>query len=189
MSTPISLKDRHSDATQKLILETAIELLEAGSVSNVTARAVAKHAGMSERTVFRYFATRDDLLDAIAAEAAARMQSPPPPATIDELLDYPKPLYRSFEEKAALVTGVLHTDLFHRVRLTAAGARWSTVEKLIDERMSGRPRKERRLLATNVNYFLSATTWHYYRSRFELSPEDSIGAAKAAIRALLDAHS
>src|SRR6478672_12330292 len=179
MSTPISLKDRHSDATQKLILETAIELLEAGSVSDVTARAVAKQAGMSERTVFRYFATRDDLLDAIAAEAAARMQPPLPPATIDELLDYPKPLYRSFEEKAALVTGVLHTELFNRVRVAAAADRWSAVEKLINERMPGRPKKERRLLATNVNYFLSATTWNYYRTRFELSPEDSIAAAKA----------
>jgi len=185
MSTPISLKDRHSDATQQLILSTAIELLEAGSVSDVTARAVAKHAGMSERTVFRYFATRDDFLDAIAAEAAVRMQSPPPPATIDELLDYPKPLYRSFEDRAALVQGVLHTELFKRVRVTAAGERWTAVAKIIEAAVPERAKKERRLLATNVNYFLSATTWHYYRTRFELSAEDAIAAAKAAIRALL----
>lgn len=185
MSTPISLKDRHSDATHGLILATAIELLEAGSISNVTARAVAKQAGMSERTVFRYFATRDDLLDAIAAEAAARMQSPPPPATIDDLLDYPKPLYRSFEDKAALVKGILHTELFNRVRVTAAAERWSAVTRLIDEALPDRSRKERRLLATNINYFLSATTWNYYRTRFELSTEDTIAAAKGAIRALL----
>ena len=49
MSSIISLKDRHTDATRELILATAIELLEKAGVTDLTVRSVAKAAGMSER--------------------------------------------------------------------------------------------------------------------------------------------
>lgn len=186
MSSIISLKDRHTDATQKLILSTAIELLERGSVTDVTVRAVAKQAGMSERTVFRYFATRDEFLDAVAAEATARMSTPPPPASVDELREFPAPLYKAFEANRQLVEGALHTDIFRRVRATAAIGRWEAVAKLIDAHAPGRSAKERKLASTNVNYFLSASTWHYYRANFELSQGDAVAAARLAIRVTLD---
>ncbi|HWA60655.1 MAG TPA: helix-turn-helix domain-containing protein, partial [Caulobacteraceae bacterium] len=101
MSTPgASLTDRHTDATLKLIVGTAADLLERGGVDEVTARAVAKAAGMSERTVFRYFASRDAFLDAVAAEVARRIDAPSPPASLEALRDFADPLYRRFEEKA-----------------------------------------------------------------------------------------
>src|SRR6476646_371081 len=103
MSTTISLKDRQTDATQKLILLTAVELLETDGVNATTARAVAKKAGISERTVFRYYGSRDDFLDAVAEEAAAKMHTPHPPDNIKELADYVSSLYRRFEEFEALI--------------------------------------------------------------------------------------
>src|SRR5436190_15594962 len=107
MSSIISLNDRHTDATQKLILSTAIELLETSGVTDLTIRAVAKQAGMSERTIFRYFPSRDEFLDAVASEAVSIMQTPTPPASIKELLNYPEILYRSFEERSRLVVAGL----------------------------------------------------------------------------------
>lgn len=185
MSSIISLNDRHTDATQKLILSTAVELLERSGVTDLTVRAVAREAGMSERTVFRYFPSRDEFLDAVAVEATRRMHTPPPPMSIKELLEYPAPLYRRFEENAALVESVLHTEIFGRIRETVAQERWYAVAELIDAHSKGRSKKERKLASTNVSYYLSASTWHYYRSRFGLTLDDTIAAAKAAIRIIL----
>lgn len=186
MSSIISLNDRHTDATQKLILSTAVELLESSSVSDLTVRAVAKRAGMSERTVFRYFPTRDEFLDAVAATAVDGMRTPAPPTTVKELLNYPEPLYRSFEDRAPLVEAGLHTEIFKRVRAKAAGERWRAVRDIIDKYAPNRSKKDRKIAATNISYYLSASTWHYYRSHFELSPDESIACAKSAVRLIVE---
>lgn len=186
MSSIILLKDRHTDATQKLILSTAIELLERSGVTELTIRAVAKQAGMSERTIFRYFPSRDEFLDAVASTAVSGMNTPAPPTSVKELLNYPEPLYRAFEKRSSLVIAGLHTDIFRRVRVESAQERWNAVTKLIDKLASHRSKKERKIAATNISYFLSASTWHYYRTNFELSLDETIDCAKSAVRLVIE---
>jgi AcrR family transcriptional regulator len=182
MSTAFSLKDRHADTTQRLILSTAVELLEREGVNATTARAVAKEAGISERTIFRYYASRDEFLDAIAEEAISRMQTPPPPDSIKDLLDYADPLYRRFEEWAPLLNAALHSDISKRVRANVAEIRWKAIAVLIDREFPKARKRERKIAATNISYYLSASSWHYYRTQFGLSLGDTIECARAAIR-------
>src|SRR6478672_9066977 len=153
MSTTTSLKDRQTDATQKLILSMAVELLETDGVNATTARAVAKRAGISERTVFRYYSSRDDFLDAVAEEAAAKMHTPDPPDNIQELGDYVSSLYRRFEEFEALLKEALHTEISKRIRATVAGRRWVAVRNLIDAAAPHRSAKDRKIAATNISYY------------------------------------
>src|SRR5206468_2270593 len=81
--TMSSLTVLHTDATERLILQSALAVLEDVSFHGLTVRAVALKAGMSERTIFRYFATRDEFLDAVAAEFTRLLNMPPPPQTLD----------------------------------------------------------------------------------------------------------
>jgi AcrR family transcriptional regulator len=186
MSSRPSLIERHTDATQQLILASAVELLERSDVNDVTARAVARHAGISERTVFRYFASREAFLDAVAGAAAGGLQPPQPPASIEELRVYPSVLYPRFEEKAALVRSVLHTELFKRVRERVTDQRWRAVDTLIDALAPRRGVHERRLAALQVRYYLAATTWHYHRFHFGLSAQETVECAQAALRLVID---
>lgn len=188
MSSPsiASLAERRNDLSHRLILESAVHLLERSALSEVTARAVAKHAGVSERTVFRYFATREELLDAIADEVRRRMQLPPPPASVAELLTAPRALYTAFEATAQLTKAALHTELFNRMRETQAKQRWVAVRQLVDAHAPRRPERDRRIAAANIRYYLAATAWHYYRVYFGFSLEDSIAAAETAVRQALD---
>jgi AcrR family transcriptional regulator len=182
MSSTLSLIDRHTEATQKLILASAIELLERASVSELTVRAVAKHAGMSERTVFRYFASRDAFLDAVAAEVVRNLQTPAPPAEIAGLPEYPRLLYARFEEKIDLVRSALHTEVFKRIHDTVARERWQAVRALIDARAGHRSARDRKIAAANILYYLAASTWHYYRFHFGFTLAESVESARTAIR-------
>jgi AcrR family transcriptional regulator len=182
MSSAPTLAERRTDLTQRLILEAAVRLLERGSVSDVTARAVAAEAGMSERTIFRYFATRDELLDAIADEVRRSLELPPPPRTVEELLAAPQLLYSAFEAKEKLTKAALHTELFPRMRDVQAKQRWMAVRKIIDELAPRRPERERKIAAANIRYFLAATSWHYYRFNFGFSLEETVACAETAIR-------
>lgn len=184
MSRPTiaTLAERRNDFSQRLLLEAALQLLERTSITEVTARAVAKQAGVSERTVFRYFATREDLLEAIADEVRKALALPPAPSSLEELLVLPSALYRAFEAKAELTKAALHTEVFNRMRLTQAKERWAAVTRLVDELAPRRPERERRIAAANVRFYLAATAWHYFRFYFGFSLEDSIAAAETAIR-------
>ena len=178
----LSLADRQSDLTRRLILDTATALLEGASVGELTVRAVAKRANISERTVFRYFRDREAFLDAIADEVRTRLALPAPPATLDELMAAPRALYGRFEAARNLTLAALHSDIFHRMRQTQAHVRWAAVRELVDRVAPARSDQERRLAAANIRYYLAASSWHYFRFYFGFTLEDSIAAAEMAIR-------
>lgn len=184
---PNTLSARHADLTQRLILDAAIELIQMASVSQLSVRAVARHANISERTIFRYFASREDLLDAIAAEVSRRLDAPPDPTTVEELLAYPKAIYARFEASAALTEAVLHSELYHRIRTTDASKRMKAIRAVVDAAAPGRPERHRRLATADIHYHVVASTWRYFRSYFGLSPQDATECARMAIEQSLAA--
>ena len=181
------LSERLADHTQGLILASAIEFLEQSPVSDLTVRAVAARAGISERTVFRYFPTRDDFLDAVAGAVSARMDLPPSPATLDELLKFPDTLYRRFDATAALTKAALHTELVTRLRSAAAQQRWVAVRALLEAHAPRRTAHARDVAAANICYQLTATTWHYYRFHFGFSLERTIECGTTVVRQSVEA--
>jgi AcrR family transcriptional regulator len=185
MSNPIpTLSERRADFTRRLILDAALEVLESG---DLTMRAVSKRAGMAERSLFRYFATRDELLDAVAAEVVRRIASPPPPRTIAELRALPHALYAVFEANEALVRTGLRSVLFERMRSNAARTRWSAVRRLLDDHAALASAEARKLHGANVCHWLGASTWHYYRASMHLTPEEAVRCAELGIGLALEA--
>ncbi len=180
-----TLKDRQYALTRRLLLDAAIEQLEDGSVAGLTMRAMARRAGVAERTAFRHFASREELLDALAVEVAQRLELPSLPSSAAGLVTVPRALYRAYEARASLTRAALHSELFDRMRLTAAQERWRAISALVDAFAPQRSERDRKLAAANIRYLLSATTWHYYRYYFNFSLKDSIGAAEQAIAQFL----
>lgn len=178
---PGSLVSRQTDLTQSLILDAAVELLQAASVMELSIRAVAKRANISERTVFRHFPSRDDLLDAVADEVSRRLDTPPDPTTVHELIAYPEAVFARFETNGALTRAVLHSELYQRVRRRDAGARGAAIGALVDRLAADRGEDERRLAAANILYHVIASTWRYYRDYFGFTVEETAAASRMAI--------
>jgi AcrR family transcriptional regulator len=64
---------------------------------------VAERAGVATRTVYRYFPTRDALLDAVDEWLRKRAPEPPPPTGIDDLTRYVRDLYAYFDSHPQFV--------------------------------------------------------------------------------------
>jgi AcrR family transcriptional regulator len=186
LGAPLTLTQRHTDLTRSLILDTAIDLLEAGPVAELTVRAVARRAQLAERTVFRYFATREEFLDGVALAGAARLRTPEPPTTDAELVAAPRALYGAFEAKTGLTRALLHPDLLPRMQATAAKRRWDAIAKLVDRIAAEAPARARRIAAANIRYYLAATSWHYYRFTFGFDFEEAVACAETAIALALE---
>ena len=184
--TPQSLKDAYSDQTRRLILASAIELLERRPPVQITARAVARQAGISERTVFRYFANREALLDDVAAAVVEKLAAPAPPRTLEELLAFPRVLFARFEANPGLATSALHSEIFPRIRAVAVRTRWRAVDELVAGLAPAVSPRRRRLAAANIRYLLGATAWHYYRVFFQFTAEEAVAAVEQGVRDALD---
>ncbi|GAC1301558.1 MAG: hypothetical protein NVSMB19_09830 [Vulcanimicrobiaceae bacterium] len=141
---------------------------------------------MSERTLFRYFASHDELLDAVVDEVTRRFDLPANPTTIAELLGYPEALYARFDDIAALTKAVLHSELYHRIRSSHTQGRWKAVQGLVDTFAPARSERERNFATANIRYYLTATTWHYYRFQFGFALSDAVQCARIAISQSLD---
>lgn len=176
-----TLHEKRQDLTRGLILDGAFALLKEGAVPELTVRAVAQHAGMSERTVFRYFPARDALLDAVADYLRAHMATPALQVTLDGLLAAPGVLYRAFEERADHTRAALHPDLVGRVRSQQADVRWKAVHGLLESIAPQAGAAQRRIAAANVCYHLTASSWNYYRTAFGFGLEESIACAETAV--------
>jgi AcrR family transcriptional regulator len=180
-STRSALVARQTDLTQRLILDAALEVVAEAPTEPLSVRATAKRAGMSERTVFRYFATREDLVNAAAAEYTRRLNLPEPPTSLEGLLAYPEALYRRFEDHGAFIRASMPSELTSRLRGKAAVERRLAIAALIDRLAPERPEADRRIAAANIHYHLVASTWHYYRVHFGFSPEEAVRSAQTVI--------
>src|SRR5215207_7587227 len=58
------LRTRQRDDTRRAILHAFNELLDEGNPVTVSVPAVAARAGVSVRTLYRYFANKDELMEA-----------------------------------------------------------------------------------------------------------------------------
>jgi AcrR family transcriptional regulator len=56
------LRERKKEATRRLLARTALDLFEARGFDNVQVAEVAETAGVSKKTVFNYFAVKEDLI-------------------------------------------------------------------------------------------------------------------------------
>ena len=76
-------------ARREEVLETALELVAEHGVAGASLRRLAKRLGMSQPSLYHYFASKDELIAAILDYSTGRMlgagSSVPPPRGIDDL--------------------------------------------------------------------------------------------------------
>ena len=72
-----SLRDRQREETREQILRSVGRQLEAGPLEDLSFSEIAKDAGIGERTVYRYFPTKESLLGAFWAWMQNQAVTPP----------------------------------------------------------------------------------------------------------------
>lgn len=184
--TPLpSLTERLADQTRQWLVDAAVELLEQDPESALVNAAIAKRAGVSDRTVYRYFPTRDTLLDALAQDLARRLAVPPVPDIAAGLPAFAHALFASFERQAPLTRAALRPEVFGRMRDGQAAQRWTALQALMDCEFPVVDPDERRMATTNIRYLLAATTWRYYRDNFGFSAEEAARCVATAVGHIL----
>tara|TARA_R110000868_G_scaffold117600_12_gene312404 strand:+ start:22592 stop:23170 length:579 start_codon:yes stop_codon:yes gene_type:complete len=187
MSEPMSIINEFDySRTQKMIIFNLVEKLGEHQLSTMSMRDIGELSGISERTVFRNFDNRQGLIDCLSEVIVRLLDSPPTPVCIDLLLDYPASLFASFERDLDLTLSALQPEIIDRIRKTMAVQRWREIEKLINRSYPGRSKSVKKMVAANIRFLLSASTWHYYRFILELTPQMTVQAVTMSVCSQLE---
>src|SRR5436190_23405394 len=180
------LRQRHHELTRELILRTVAELVEEDGASELAVPEVARRSGVSLRTVYRYFPTRDELLAAAGEWIADQFLEPHLPARLAEMPENWADNAARFDE---------HEGLFRAMALTAAGQsvrsgrRRQRLEKLreaLSEVTDGLPEAEARRAFAVFAYLNNMLSWVTMRDEAGLDGKE-VGAAVAwAMDVLID---
>lgn len=107
---------RHSqrEATREAILQSVRRRLESGSLEDATFGEIAADSGIAERTVYRYFPTREALLGAfwtwLQIQAVVDpTRAPAPPAPLPEPPDQPMRIMLATDAWEPQINGVVRT--------------------------------------------------------------------------------
>jgi AcrR family transcriptional regulator len=180
------LRERQSEQTRAAILEAITAELAEGGLHELNIPAIARRAGVAVRTVYRYFPTRDALLDAVDRWWDDTIAPGEPPASADEM---PAIVERAFKEFDANETAMLAqwaTALGRDVRARGRRRRISAYGDVLSEVTSNLPRAEARAAHAVISYLLSSLTWKTMREEFNMTGAESGNAVAWAIRTLIE---
>jgi AcrR family transcriptional regulator len=183
---------RHIDSTRHAILDALAHVLVESTAFGFSVQDVAKRAGVTHRTVYNHFPTREALSDALASYVEERLSGLGPPIDaqlppLQGFADQIGPLYRG------LATQEVHSRAY--VMLMMANRRPARLTRKRSQRFEEAVARDAQLpaglsaaeLSAVIRLFMSTTGWHTLTEHLGLSTERAASAAAWATRALVNA--
>src|ERR1041384_885075 len=121
------LRQQYAAQTRTRILDAAIDGLKEGDLEGLTIAKVAADAGVTERTVYRHFKTREDLIKAVWPRMQARIGTSGVPQTVEALIAAPGRIYPRFDAEAGAVRASMYSQAGREIRATANAARHEAI--------------------------------------------------------------
>jgi AcrR family transcriptional regulator len=180
------LRERQSEQTREAILDALATELAEGGLQELNVPAVARRAGVAVRTVYRYFPTRDALLDAAEQRLDDTVAPGASPASPEDLPVMAERVFREFDSNEKMILAQWATALGRDVRARGRRRRVSVYGDVLSTITSDLPRAEARAAHAIVSYLMSSWMWKTLREEFNMSGAQSGKAAAWALRVLID---
>jgi len=185
----VSLHDEHAAATRSRILDAVVDLIVKEHPATLSMPAVAARAGVSLRTVYRYFPTKEALIDAIgeigSPEETLR-NFPPDALRLANLRDYLRSLWTELEPTRTLMKAQKATPLGEEISKQRAKRRKPVIERVLaDEGVQLDPDDHDRLVAM-VSMLVSRTTLFELTDVMGLTADEAARLSVWTIHAILD---
>jgi AcrR family transcriptional regulator len=167
------LRERQATVVREAILDALAGRLATTDPADISLPVIAADAGISLRTLYRYFATREALFDAVGDHVVARLGLPAD-------INGPDDIARVFLDSAArgatspdLVRAMLSTSLGRRARNPHRRRRVEQIGAALAEVTAGLPADEARRRVGAIAYLSSLPAWITVSEECGLSAEDA----------------
>lgn len=180
-----TLRDAHKALTRQRILDAAIRLVEAEDPESLTLGHVARAAGVTERTIYRHFATREELISAAWVRINETIAIRAAPETAADLVELPRHMFPSFDQREPLMRALLYSKQGRELRLSGNTQRKARVRRAVREARPDLSDAEVTRLSAVVQLLSSSFAWSVMKDYWGLNGETAGQAASEAIATLL----
>ena len=178
--------------TRRAILEAMVDVIMEAEGIGFSVQAVADRAGVTHRTIYNHFPTREALCDAFSDHvdellgASAGLTEEPTwsLASIPQLVES---LYQALALRDRHARAYVMLMIGNRRPMSAWRKRSLMAEKLIAREQSGRIPLTPRQVTAVIRMFVSTMGWHLLTEQCGLSTDEAAAASAWATRTLLDA--
>lgn len=180
-----SIRDIYREETRTRILDAAIAELDVHELESLTMAGVAARAGVTERTVFRHYPSRDALISAIWPRIQARVHSPGFPRTAAAMIDTPLRLFPEFDKEERLIRASAFSAAGREVRRASNAERQEAARACVRDAFPAIREPELTRLAAVVQLIDSAYGWAVMKEYWGLDGREAGLAASQALAVLL----
>ena len=177
--TTVSVAARNRSRMRTELLDAAVLVVIDGD--EPTMRAVAARAGVGERTIYRYFASREGLRDAVAAHLRPLL-GVPLCETADELETYAERLFDRFEDNRELTIAFVGSGWSRPELAASRTANLTALRSLLESAHPAATAADLDHAAASLRTVLSGAGWVYQRESCGLSPDEVVATAIWLIR-------
>src|SRR5262245_54767459 len=180
------------DRTRRAILEAMVDVIMEADGIGFSVQAVADRAGVSHRTIYNYFPTREALCDAFSdyvdeSLGASAGLTEEPAWSLASLPQLVEGLYRTLALGDRHARAYVMLMIGNRRPMSAWRKRSLMAEKLVAREQSARIPLTPRQVTAVVRMFVSTMGWHLLTEQCGLSTDEAAAASAWATRTLLDA--
>ena len=181
------LRADQAQATRERILAGVRTMFEKDPDSTLGFDELAEVSGVNRRTIFRHFATKEELVDAFWNSTNASLGVQFWPESEADLVELPPTLFAALDGIEGIVRASHSSGAGREMRLRANAERQAAFQKSLAAITGALPPKRAKQLLASVQLIFSATAWQTMKDYWGLSGKDAGEAAAWAISALLQA--
>ncbi len=182
------LREEKARQTRETILAALYTLMsETNAPDEIGIEAIAQKAGVERRTIFRHFATKEELICAFWPWLNAKIGASPAPHSVRDVVDGPREAFPRFDAHEAAMRAALHSRTGREMRLdTVTGRRALFAGALEPVLCQLSPAKARKVEAL-AHLLFSAPAWEVLKDYGGLTGAQAGEAASWALELILSA--
>jgi len=180
-----SLRAEQAGQTRERILSAACALL-ADPSGPLTFPEIAARSGVSEPTVYRYFASRAELFSAVAARMSKALGQPPTPDRVEDLPALVAAVILYFGRHAEWFRAAILNPHLRELRRSGRRGREESIGALLAPSLAHLAPRERELANAAFFTIVRAESWDHATRSLGLSDEETARALAWVMSAMLD---
>jgi AcrR family transcriptional regulator len=185
------LRQNQMQRTRSQILDGLLKAMTHGGLAQLSIPAVAREAGVSVPTVYRYFRTKQELIDALSGHLLQKVNVPRDaraPQSPQELEEMAKKLFEMYEGLDEVTRAAITSGASFELRKDILAARLAMIEQALSPVASQFDEPDRIHLRNMITILCSTAMARNFSDYLGLTGTDAAETVAWTIRTLVNAH-
>lgn len=178
------LREEQMEQTRERLLDTLTEML-ADSTEEISVASVAEKAKVSVRTAYRYFPTKEVLLDAFNAYIGRRIGSPLWSFEIENLTEMARGLFQSFAQNERLFRASRRTNAGAELRKRRKQDQVREIKRAVKAFAPNLDESKVRQVGAVIHNVFGSEAWLAMIDNWGLTQEETVEAVQWATEAVI----